>query len=113
MGPIRWFKELRYIVRNYSSEIRRLAALENELRSRTDIHADIAWTKRSSNCIIIAGRYRNKDFVQVFDVHVDTLAEMVELLRRWEKQYGHVRTLDAPPGFKACFEHQHEKDWGR
>lgn len=105
MGPFRFFNELRYIVRNFSSEVRRLKTLENEFRSRTDIHADIAWNKRSGNTIIIAGRYKNRDYVQVFDVQVETLAEMVELLKRWEHQYGHVRTLDAPPGFKAIFEH--------
>lgn len=109
MNPIQWCRALNNCVRNFSSEVRRLSALENEFRDRTEIHADIAWHSKADSCIIIAGRYKNRDYVRTFSVTSDCLADLVEDLIRWEKQYGHVKTLDAPPLFKAVFERERNR----
>jgi hypothetical protein len=87
----------------------RVHNLQVMVRERTEIHADISGNARGQNVIIVVGRYRNRDYVQAYSVSVESLAEMVEILKRWEWQYGHVKTLDAPPAFKACFERDKDR----
>jgi hypothetical protein len=111
---IRWFRKLREIVRNYDTDRnaihlkicqteKRAIEAENVIRSRTDIHADIHY--KSDNQIIVVGRYRNRDYVQVFHVAPDDFCAMIEKFRDMER-YGYMARVDAPPQMKVVFENE-------
>lgn len=112
MNPIRWFKELRYIVRNYSSEVRRLRAAENEVArvkqviiDHTEIAADIAYHPRGGSFVLVVGRYKNREYIQTFSIDDYELNFLVDQLVRMERSMlAKVTKMDAPPIFKAIFE---------
>lgn len=102
---MKWIKKLLRIVRDYDNDLARIktsmATLDRIVRDRTDIAADVH--VRGHNHIIVVGRYKNRDYVQAFTVLGDDLPHLIETLKQMER-HGVVRTLDAPPQFKAVFE---------
>ena len=73
------------------------------IRDRTDLHADIHY--KSSSCIIAVGRFRNRDYVQVYNLLDKDFEGLVKHFRSLEK-YGHMARIDAPPTMKVVFEHE-------
>ena len=111
---IKWFKKLRRIVASYDEDILSIKRTTNDavarsqeavqvIKDRTDIHADIHY--KSNSQVIVCGRYRNKDYVQVYNIRHDDLAGLIDKLRHMEK-YGHMARVDAPPDIKAVFDHE-------
>jgi 23S rRNA A2030 N6-methylase RlmJ len=111
---ISWFKELFLIVKTFKTQLenfeRRTHMLHSDIeecrkiiKDRTDLHADIHY--KSSSCIIAVGRYRNRDYVQVFNLRDEDFKGMIERFREMER-YGHMARIDAPPQMKAVFEHE-------
>lgn len=104
-----WGAELRRIVANHSREVQalrgRMDGLERIVRERTEISADVGFDHRAGNTVIICGRYQNRDYVNVFTVRTDDLAEFINHLKNLQR-YGAVRRLDAPIGFRAAIERE-------
>lgn len=102
-----WFKELREIVLYYQIDrkqmIGRIVDLENIMRERTDIHADIHF--KDASTVIVCGRYRNTDYVRAFRVQADDMSHLVEQLKSMER-YATVRTLDTPPQVREFISRQ-------
>ncbi len=109
---IRWFRKLREIVRNYDTDKnaillkicrteKRAIEAENVIRDRTAIHADIH--TQSDNQIIVVGRYRNRDYVQVFHMASNDFCATIEKFREMER-FGFMSRIDAAPQMKAVFE---------
>ncbi|MCJ7434044.1 MAG: hypothetical protein MUO77_11205 [Anaerolineales bacterium] len=67
---LKFFKKLSWLVKNYDADMtrmgRRIAAAENVIRERTEVHADIHM--KSPAQVIMIGQYRGKDFVNIYDV---------------------------------------------
>jgi hypothetical protein len=68
------------------------------VRERTEVHADVSASNkwRGSNTIIVAGRYKDNDYVEVFSIATDNFRDVVETLKERSK-YGELHTLDAAP----------------
>ena len=89
----------------HSIEILRHNVLKAEqiIKDRTDLHADIHY--KSSNCIIAVGRYRNKDYVQVYNIAENDFHYFITRFKEMER-YGHMARVDSPPTMHAVFEHE-------
>ena len=105
-----WLKKLKGIVAGYDADLRnahaRIAELEKLVRDRTNIAVDVGF--RDANHVIVVGRYRNADYVQTYTLNAPDLSSLIADLRQMEK-HGIVRRLDAPPVFRAVFEHDIHK----
>jgi hypothetical protein len=99
-----WLRKLLAIVRKYDNDYaqlqQRLQSVENLIRERTDIHADIGFNARD-NFAIVVGRYKDRDYIQVHALPSDTFQILVEMLRK-EQKHARLRIVDAPPAFSAC-----------
>lgn len=116
-NAVKWIRRLREIVANYSADqevaASRVAALEQVLRDRTEVSADVSLNGRDSNTVIVAGRYRNNDYVNIFTIRGEDFSGLIERLRELER-YGAVRRLDAPLLFRATWKREsptHGNEW--
>jgi len=119
---VKWFKKLLRIVKNYDAdnvlaytktdtklrELRaslhaRIKTNEQFIRERTDVSADIHCREGAHNTIIVVGRYRNRDYVEVFSVQ-DDLSGFISQLRDMQR-YATIRHVDAPPSMRAFIDH--------
>lgn len=110
---ITWFKTLFYIVKNYSTDHKRMiellrvqrekmVALDKLIKERTNISVDIGYLK-GANYVVLVGHYKNRDYVNVYDLNGDSFADIVDQLRQM-RQHGNIHRVDAPQSFKAVFE---------
>lgn len=104
---INFIKKMVYIVKNYDNDFKHLTSRVNQaekvIRDRTDIHADIHY--KSKNQIIAVGRYRNRDYVQVYNISTDDFNYLIKILREME-MYGRRGRIDSAHSMKAIFEHE-------
>ena len=104
---IKWLKKLKSIVAGYDADLRnahaRIAELEKLVRDRTNIAVDVGF--RSMNHVIVVGRYKGADYVQTYTLDTPDIAALIDQLRQMER-HGAVRRVDAPPPFRAVFEHE-------
>lgn len=116
---LKWFKKLREIVACHAQLLKiagsydgdhkwfmsRIVQAENLIKDRTDIAVDAHVTNHNPNQIIVTGRYRNRDYVQVFTLADNELGTLVEQLREMQR-YGVVNKIDAPIGFRNVIERE-------
>lgn len=81
----------------------RAESAESVIRERTDLHADLHY--KSDSQIIAMGRFRGRDYVQIYNLDPDDFERMIHQFRDME-QYGHMARVDAPPPMCAVFEHE-------
>jgi len=128
---IKWFKKLLYIVKHFDDinssidnslvELRaRQSSVEycvtdavQTIKDRTTLHADVSPYHRNGNMsqIILIGRYRNRDFIQTFEVLPDDFNGLVHQCIDMQK-YAHMGRIDAVPMMKEIIETESEKYWG-
>lgn len=119
---IRWLKELLRIVREHRAELGALDAnrvaleceigrlrirvgeLEKALRERTEMHADVGFSRDGSYAVLI-GRYHAADYVQVFALDSGDFAGVVQQMRHLSR-YARLGHIDAPPTFKAIVQRE-------
>ena len=98
-------KKLLAIVRNYDNDLKlahkRIADLEKVIQDRTNVCLDVGF--RGANHVIVVGRYKDKDFIQCYDVKESEFSGLIDRLREMNK-YGRVARVDAPPTFSAVFD---------
>jgi len=108
---IKWFKTLARIVRDYDNTcegleagliqaeaaaqqaINRANAAERVIRDRTDLSVDVSAHKNSPSTVIVTGRYKGMDYVQVFNVSHDSFGELVDQLRE-QNRFATTRYID-------------------
>ncbi|MFW6100655.1 MAG: hypothetical protein ACOC90_04655 [Bacteroidota bacterium] len=104
-----YVKNLIKIAQNYESIIRSIdtantrsksavsIALKAEevIRDRTDLNADLSFTKHDHTHIIVIGRYKNRDYVKIFSCLHEDLNEIVPILRERQK-YASLKFIDCP-----------------
>jgi len=120
---INWFKKLKRVVNSYDSQISRIddrfnlisdhmsysdekmAEAVRIIKDRTEINLDISPSMRNPHQIIMIGRYRNRDYVQVFSVHPESFKELIHIVSEM-REYGHVSRVDAPAGLQAVVDQE-------
>ena len=103
MRILNWWRELRRMVANYGALERKVKLLEDELRKRTTIAADIGYREHESYAIVI-GTLGNRDYVQTFRLPRG-MNELVSVLKDMEIS-GTVRKVDAPPVFRSVVQRE-------
>lgn len=80
----------------------RQAQLDQLVRERTDIAADVDMRggRECRNTVLVIGRYRHTDYVRMFSLDEPELGHLVDQLRGMER-HGVVRYIDAPPQLSA------------
>lgn len=120
---IEWFQELKYIVRNYASDIakkdqqildlrKQLAAASQKadrtnqlLRDRTDMGVDISYSRKEDSWVILVGRFKGQDYVQTFSMNSENFDGMIQICREMQKT-AVLRRCDAPPIFRSVLERE-------
>lgn len=73
----------------------KIAFLENLIRDRTEIHADIHMYGES--LVFVVGRYRNTDYVRLFSIDARSFTSVIELMENLVRQ-GRIGRIDQPYG---------------
>lgn len=80
------------------SDYAKLEAIFNK-HTRTDIDLNLG---RDGSYIIISGKWRNNDHVEVIRIHPDDFDHVVEYMKKFRRWEGNYR-IDAPRQFKGMF----------
>jgi len=80
---------------NTERDLRQLKSLEDKLADLTSVNMDIHY-KGPTN-VIVLGRYRNKDYIKIFDIHESDLNGIIKDLERISipSRFGRI---DSMPG---------------
>ncbi|MCP4304700.1 MAG: hypothetical protein GY788_07455 [bacterium] len=91
-------KRLREVVQAHGNFVSEKIA---ELQEYTRVDADIGF--RGNNTIILTGVYRNRAYVQFYDLEDGEFRDLVEHLKD-KKDHALIRNIDAPLAFRGMFE---------
>ena len=116
LNPINKIKILLRIIREYDSDIDRInkkaqqaenTALKARriIQERTDLNADMSFHRHSYSHVILMGRYKNRDYVEIFSVTPETLNELIPMLREMQK-HARLRRADGPIGMKQIIDRE-------
>lgn len=76
---------------------RNLDSVEMLIRDRTDVSVDVG--VRGPNTVIVTGKYKGVDYVEVFDVPGDHFGYIVDTLKDMKKHH-QIRAIDSPMSMK-------------
>jgi len=103
-------KETDTFVKSISGRTTRLSNRIEEaikfIKDRTEVSADVSpssWyprNHRGTNTVIVVGRYKNNDYIDVYSLNVDSFRYLIEHLRELNK-HGEIHRIDAPEPFSA------------
>lgn len=79
------------------------------IRDRTTAHMDLSPGGRDPNTVILVGRYRSQDFVQVYSFEAKDFEALVAQMRDASRQ-GVVGRVDALPAFRAVIDRDFKFD---
>lgn len=84
---------------------RRIREATKLIKARTEIHTDISYTRGGPNTIIICGRYRKRDYIEMFSIYDQHMDHLIRMLREMQR-YGEVRHVDAPIEISAVIKRE-------
>ena len=110
-GPVVWFRNLFYIVGNYRNDLTMICNGVDECREvamtaqryikrATKVHVDVDPTSAGFTQVVVIGRYRGKDHVQIFSLRPDSIDMLIEQLREMQR-YCEVGRIEAPLDINA------------
>lgn len=106
---MKWLRKLLRKWVGYDEELdalhSQLAGLRRLVKERTEVSFDIAHSEGDVSCAIMVGRYRDRDFVQTFNLNHADFKNVVDWTRDLQRS-ARVRRVDAPPVFKSVFERE-------
>lgn len=91
-------KLLRNMIQNHREYV---AEKVTELKEYTRVDADIGY--RGNNTVVLTGVYRNKAFVQFYDLNRNDFSDLVEHFKRM-KDHALIRHIDCPPAWRGTFD---------
>ena len=106
-GPIVWFRNLFYIVGNYKKDLTMLAngtdaclqramTAERYVKKATKLHVDIPANMQDDYTrVIIIGKYRGKDHVQIFNLRPGSIDAIMDQLSELQR-YADVVRVESP-----------------
>lgn len=112
-GPIGWYRRLLNIVRNFNYVVMYVESLRKDIeqathyiKRATKLHVDVkAGEKLLTTTVILCGRYRGKDHVQVFNLPLGNMSRLIEDLKHAQRA-GEIVTVDAPIGLDATIKRE-------
>ena len=127
---IKWFKDLFHVVRVYKEQNRLLAeelqnlknklneqegridycfdevnAGVNTIKERTDISADVTFSRHAKNQIVVIGRYKNCDYIQTYSILDNDFDYLINMLKDMQR-HGVVSKIDAVPHMSAVLKRE-------
>jgi len=116
---VKYFKKLNELIKSHKQIMRvvgsydndhkwfmsRLTQAENLIKDRTDISANVHFHGRNRNQIIVTGRYKSRDYVQVFTLADNDLRYLIEHLREMER-FGVVDKVDSIMDMRAVIKRE-------
>ncbi len=84
---------------------RRIANAERMIKHRTEISADVHARINHLNHIVLVGRYRNNDYVEIFSIRNDSMDSLVQQLAHMQK-YAQVHRIDAPCNYSQVIKRE-------
>jgi len=78
------------------------------IRDRTTVNIDHYPHGCDPNRVVIIGRHKNTDYVQIFDLNTRDFGEIVEILKSLTK-YSKMGIIDSTPTCKQIFERKIER----
>jgi len=103
---INWIKRklgVTAIEEAYNQKVQELDRHLKWLQENARMDADVGFSHRGNNTIILTGIYRGRAYVQFYDMGNGEFERLVEQMRDMKK-YALIRHVDAPPMFKAAFD---------
>ena len=97
---IKWLRGLTHLREDVEHLTTRVRTLERIIKSVTEIDVDLAGHVKGRNTIIMIGRYRDRDLIQVFDVSGYDFKSILHILRDLRRQ-GQLNVIDMPYGMDA------------
>lgn len=105
-----WFKALGRVVATFDRAVLRLQEAdatildraeraEQFIRERTEVNLDLSVNPKDANTVVVIGRYKNQDYVEVFSIHGDNFAKLVDTLRDMAR-FHEVSRVDCPHHMK-------------
>jgi hypothetical protein len=85
--------------------------LQSLLTAQTDLHADIAHTRKDCSYAILVGRHRGIDRVEIIDVSSPVYSDIVENIRQLRRRSTLAR-MDLPVGLNAKFVRKDSEPYG-
>lgn len=100
---VNWIKTLLRVVRTFDLRFEgvhdRIASAERFIRERTEVNADVSVHPKNANKIVVIGRYKNHDYVEIFSMYGDSFAGLVGILRDMAR-FHEVNRVDCPHHMK-------------
>lgn len=78
-----------------------IANAQKVLRAHTTVSADLN-VGRGENMVVLVGRWKNNDYVEILPMPSDAFPDIVEHMRHLAKTYS-VHRIDAPQHMRAAF----------
>lgn len=92
-------------VQNLSKEVR---LLQDAVKEHTTVHADVHVSQRERNYIIVAGTFRNTEYVKTFTVDNYEFKSLITYLNELTKT-AKVGYIDAHPEMRICVKRELNK----
>jgi hypothetical protein len=107
---IKWIKDLRRIVKTHDAEMAELrslvTAIHGYVRNATEVDVDMAVSAHCPTTVITIGRYKNSDYVDIFQIRDGDLDYIVEVLRNMRKR-ARINRIDEPIQFRGRIKHDY------
>lgn len=96
---VNWIKTLLRVVRTFDLRFEgvhdRIASAERFIRERTEVNVDLSVNPKDANTVVVIGRYKTRDYVEIFSMHGDNFAKLVGTLKEMSRYY-EVNRVDCP-----------------
>lgn len=92
------------IIERHKCEFRTLVEV---VREHTELNMDVSWNDRDRTTVILIGRWKGKDSVQIYDLPGGDMAALRDMYQ-YRGRFAHGNKVDAAPGLKAVI----TSDWG-
>jgi len=111
---VQTIKKLWWIAEHYDRDLgwfaHQIHEAKDMIKERTEVHADISIQEHYRDTVIVIGRYRKNDYIEIFDLHSKDFTDVVNRLKD-QKKYGNIASIDAAPNVKAVLTDALKKDW--
>ena len=89
----------------YSDAIGRSDEAMKLMRERTTLGMDVGFNKHNDTHVILVGRYRNRDYVEVMTIDNDCFDELIPILKQMQKS-SKISRIDVPFTLKEVIDRE-------
>lgn len=103
----KWFHNLRSAARSYQQLTTRVHNLEVQndklrriIKQRTKVSAEVSCHGRTPHTVVVTGRYKHREYVEIFDLQTEDLHALIDQLRRMQ-EFAEISQIDTGPYDKS------------